>query len=355
MALERGARESATSRRYFSRQAMDEAQALRFTPEEASRRRLVEGAISIDPEGSPDPDDAIGVTFRSNVYTISISVTDLASFIPNGSQLDVEARERFMTIYLPPSPKNNIPMLPRVLSENRFALAGDGLKPTLTTTIPVTRDGQVGEISVELTSTQVLRAYSHETADVMLEQGEGRVVETLKLARQAAVIISKMRGQPSHSLVGVPLRTRFERQFRLPEEKYATRRIVQEFMILHNWQIAKFFKERGIPIIYRNHTPSEETFLDERQSVQEILRRATVAGQEVDEESLWKRAYFDVEVRGHKGLGLSGYAHFSSPIRRYQDLVNQRVLLATLNNEPSPYSLGELKSIATFGNLLHKK
>lgn len=341
--------------RDFSKNVVYEAHLINPSREALNGRPIIEG-VAIDPEGSPDADDAIYASLRNGVYAISVSIVDLASFIPLGSAVDREARNRFVTHYLGINPRNNIPMLPRILSENRFSLSSlwQDTKPTITTTTTLTPEGDIEDIKIEKTITKVAKSLSYKTADVILEQERGPVADMLRTARQAAAILSKKRGAASRIPESVPLRTAFEKRFRVPESMYATSRVVQEFMVLLNISLARLMREKGVPLIFRNHTPTKKDLVQERKHAEEMIEQAISTGQEIDEEKIWTTAYFDIESRGHKGLGFDEYARFSSPIRSYDNLVNQRILLSVLLGEALPFEASELQQIAALGNSIPK-
>ena len=153
----------------FSEEGFNQAKKVGSDLRTLTNRRLIKEAIAIDPEGTPDADDAFTVNFRGGVYNVAISIADIASFIPPSSPLDIDARSRFKTRYLG-SPRNNIPMLPKNLSERLLSLTTFGYKPTVTTSFSVSNNGEIGDLTIEQTMTDVTLATSYQMADIRLTQ-----------------------------------------------------------------------------------------------------------------------------------------------------------------------------------------
>ena len=337
----------------FSQEGFDQAKIVGASLKTLNNRRLIKEAIAIDPEGTPDADDAFTVNFRGGVYNVAISIADIASFIPPGSPLDNDARKRFRTRYLG-SPRNNVPMLPKILSEKLLSLTTYGLKPTITTGFSITRNGEIGDLAIERTLTDVSLAISYQSADIRLTQDFGPVEDTLRLARDISKILAKSRNYKVDELWGIALRSALDKRPKTRDHEYASNKIVQEFNVAHNIILAKFCRDNGIPILYRNHNPKKADVQQENQRVSSAIEQALLDSAEVDEDNLWETAYFSIYPEGHQGLGLSEYAQFSSPIRRYQDLVNQGLLLDYLSGQPICRSIEDLKDIAHYGNSFKK-
>jgi len=140
--------------------------------------------------------------------------------------------------------------------------------------------------------------------------------------------------------------------FQLPTgERHQAHLIIQECMILANQTLAHYLAERGIPALYRNH--AARAIAPERQELRELLEGAVTHPEQVNPERVratvtlaLERARYAPTVAGHFGLNLPAYLPATSPLRRYADLVNQRVLAAVLQGEPLPYTSRDLETIA---------
>ena len=128
--------------------------------------------------------------------------------------------------------------------------------------------------------------------------------------------------------------------------------IVQEFMILINQHITEYLYNSGVNLLFRNHevqdgTDIKEVFRNHLLSVlkdPDLISHFTQINKNIGH--LLARARYESVLKGHFGLNLKAYAHWTSPIRRYADLVNHRILISWLENKKSPYSLEELSEIA---------
>ena len=134
-------------------------------------------------------------------------------------------------------------------------------------------------------------------------------------------------------------------------ERYKAQLITAEFMILANQAFAHFFASRGLLALYRNQKAT--AVAPERFTLLQLLDTAVQHPTLVSPERIratfqlaMERARYAPTVEGHFGLNLPAYVHMTSPIRRYPDLVNQRILLAALQGESPPYSRAELEHIA---------
>jgi ribonuclease R len=135
--------------------------------------------------------------------------------------------------------------------------------------------------------------------------------------------------------------------------------VIQEFMILANQAVAHYFAENDVPALFRNHTT--KTIAPDREVILQDIENATNYPDTFNMNTLRQRvavslnrAYYGPELMGHYGLNVPAYVHFTSPIRRYADLVNHRILLAHLKGETIPYTPDQLRTIGEHLNTKEK-
>jgi exoribonuclease-2 len=246
----------------------------------------------------------------------------VADFVVKGGALDEEAAARATTVYLP---ETTIRMLPETISCDRASLVENKERPVLTTELKISASGELRDISIYPARVKIAKRLEYTQADRILETGEGdeQAVTSLRMLQRAADKLRERRRMAGAMLVHrrepkITVRGD-DIQIRVLDSDSAARSLVAEFMVLSNYVAARFAAEHRIPIIYR---------------VQPEIRGE---GQ---------RPRLSLYPEYHAGVGLDYYAQFSSPIRRYADLVLQRQLVASLSNDRvQPYSVDELLTV----------
>lgn len=323
-------------RRTFSKPVIEEAETLTL-PTSVHRRPQVPG-ITIDGAHSRDLDDAIWIEEKDHLTTLSVHIADVAELVQPGSLVDLEARSRIQTLYFR---HNNTPMLPRCLSENKLSLLEHQLRPTITLEITLNQSAEIQHIEVYESRLISHKRFTYEQADEALL--DISLPDSLFLYRcwQWAEQLYQRRIQ-SKNFDGLTLPEGYyldENGTLLSTDftRYQSYLIIQEFMILANTAIAQWLVQHNIPAIYRNHThraigPEQthqfEAFVNAQS--EEDIRRILMG---------WLNpAVYGPEPKGHFALNLSAYCHFTSPIRRYPDLINHRMVKAHLKGQSLSYS-----------------
>jgi len=315
--------------------------------------------VTIDGENARDFDDAVLAERTSEGFRLTVAVADVAHYVPAGGALDHEARGRGTSVYFP---DRVVPMLPEELSNGVCSLRPDEDRLVRVVRLAVDRHGRVtgarfdaGVIrsAARLTYTQVRQALVDR--DPAVRTGLGRLVDPLEVAGELAELLLARRHArgaidfdlPEAEIV-LDLRGRPEQIVRA--ERSLAHRLIEEFMLAANEAVARELARRGLPLLHRVHEPPRAEAVDELARFLEgfglRLRRergrptpaafqavlAAVAGR--PEERLvntvllrsMQQARYAAEPLGHFGLATDCYTHFTSPIRRYPDLVVHRIL-----------------------------
>ncbi|MFK5950419.1 MAG: RNB domain-containing ribonuclease [Methylococcales bacterium] len=310
--------------------------------------------FSIDSEHSKDLDDAIWIEKNSLGYEATVLVTDVASEVPIGSQDDQLAQEKGFTVYCRDSVR--APMLPVSISENRVSLVQGKKRKVVATVIQLDHHAEVLGVRFELAYfTNKYRLTHLDVTEIMQDTGHplysqmttGHIIADLLLTQRResgslAFYDFKQRLMTTEEGVIVPI-----------EDNHASIGyiIVQEFMILANRLTAKYLSENNIPCLYRNHTAnlSAPPLNEVAEEIEQAILHPDLIDLNIVNQRLsliMSKAESSPYLKGHYGLNLPSYGHFTSPIRRYSDLVNQRVLIAHLKGEVIPYTIKDLNNIS---------
>ena len=289
--------------------------------------------FSIDSETTRDIDDALSIERAGTSCQVGIHIADVAEHIAPGSHLDKEAAERSTSIYLP---EGTIPMFPPLLSEDALSLVDGQNRLAISIIIHFDHSYEVTEYDIFPSIIKVRHRYTYTQSDAQIES-DTDLAYLLHLTQH----LRAQRIKAGALLLPIPELTikvsdRGDIQVSTRERETPSEVIVSELMILTNWLCATFLHERGIPLVYRNQLEPRETvegagkdnlFLNYRQ------RR------------LLNRMILSTTPESHSSLGLKPYSTFTSPIRRYLDLIAQRQLRSAILEERKPYSEEELKQM----------
>ncbi len=342
--------------------------------EKASRRDLrSQLTVTIDGETARDFDDAISVEdIGRNHLRLRVSIADVSHYVTAGSAIDREALARGNSIYFP---NHVIPMLPEKLSNNICSLVPDEDRLTITAEIDFDHHAKVLRTdfyksvirsAARLTYRQVARALIDKEQETRHE-----LRQVLPHLETMQVLFERLR------------RTRLERgslDFDLPEpeiimnfeeteietiiraKRTAAHMMIEEFMIAANEAVARFITQQKAPVIYRIHeSPNREKLVDlqrmlhnlgyglrigRRQLAPKTLAAIVAKAQDKPEARVvhtlilrsLAKAIYSTDNKGHFGLASKCYTHFTSPIRRYPDLIVHRILSQLIGGDASPHN-----------------
>lgn len=367
----------------FPDEVLAEARAVPEEPEasEIARRKdwrdkLV---ITIDPADAKDHDDAIWLEKTSRGWTLAVHIADVSHYIKPGSPMDVEAIDRGNSTYLV---DRVLPMLPTELSNGICSLKPNVDRLTKCALLEISSTG-------ELTKAKFIDAVIHSRAKLSYEQAqaildgkpapEGSDPKLVGMVNEGWKLASAMRNrrfsQGALDLEMPEIKIRLDAQGRAevaePVIHTESHQLVEECMLAANEAVARILKDRMKPSIYRIHEdPDPSRLLDytetakahgyrpgdltNRAHIQKLLDDSKGSPEEhVIKLGLLKslkRAVYSAEPIGHYGLAKGDYCHFTSPIRRYADLIVHRALQPLLENPPKPHdrtpSQADLREIA---------
>ena len=348
------------------------------------RRDLTElAAFTIDPATARDFDDAISARREADGVRLWVHIADVAAHVRPGTPLDLEARRRGNSTYVPGAVE---PMLPRALSEDSCSLAPDVERLAVTAEIELGPSGRARATSFYRSRIRSRARLDYDQLDVVFGGGTGApeaVAEPLAVAREAAAALGEQRGTTSLDVES------FEPEFRFDAsgEPTAARavaqteshRLIERLMILANEQVAQLLERKRVPTVYRVHaqpdplrierlvaqlhalgvpTPPLREGLAPAQAGAVAAEASRLVIAEARRRGHGREAYTSLVLRslmqasysdrnsGHAGLGSAAYCHFTSPIRRYPDLLVHRALLAALNECERAPRAAEAREVA---------
>lgn len=316
--------------------------------------------VTIDPVDAKDLDDAISVTPAGDeTFNVCVHITDVSHYVEMGSALDEEALERATSTYLA---DKVVPMFPKAFSNGIGSLNDGEDRLAVTVVLTVDRTGEVREAEFHESCIRVDHRLSYEQVDDYLEKDQTPPeLEGLESILDRIVDISQKmrvrrleRGGLDFDLPEVSLRFEGEELEEIVQVEHTlSHQAIEEFMIAANEAVAEYLTDQNAPVLYRVHEPPAgedvETFAKfieglgyqlaadddvHPKQFQRILDRA----RDRPEERIiaWnmlrsmQKARYAPDNLQHFGLASTCYCHFTSPIRRYPDLVIHRVLKAYL-------------------------
>ena len=309
-----------------------------------------EFVVTIDPDDARDFDDAIQVEKIKNGWRLGVHIADVAAYVESGSPLDREARRRGNSVYLP---DRVIPMLPERLSNVVCSLNPGVDRLTHSVFIHFDKNGVVRSARFAHSVIRSVHRLTYKQAYAILTSPlRDQLGERLHLAWELAVLLRKKRFQHGALDLDFPeVKVWVDKQghpVKLERvENDESHQLIEEFMLAANEAVARELKKRAVPTVYRVHeNPDPEKLAEYREFVLsfnyrvgdlthrgELQRLLELIGGKPEEQALkiallksLKRARYSAQPLGHYGLAKTNYLHFTSPIRRYADLVVHRSL-----------------------------
>jgi ribonuclease R len=339
--------------------------------------------FTVDPASARDFDDAVSAQREGAGARIWVHIADVAAHVKPGSPLDLEARRRGNSTYVPGAVE---PMLPHALSSGACSLAPGVERLAVTTEI---------ELGPDMAPTRTRFYRSRIRSDARLDYDRldaifaghvappAEVAEPLAAAREVAARLGERRSATSLDVDSAEPEFRFDAEGNVLGaqriEQTEAHRLIERLMILTNEQVAERLERERAPAVYRVHPHPDPTAIErlveqlsalgvptpplgQGLSPQQAGTVAAEASRFVRREAArrghgrdaytslvlrsLKQASYSERNTGHAGLGSSAYAHFTSPIRRYPDLLVHRALLALLGEGEEAPRLAEAREVA---------
>lgn len=312
--------------------------------------------ITIDGEDAKDLDDAISIEKKGENYVLGVHIADVAHYVTDGSPLDQEAQKRGTSVYFP---DRVLPMLPKELSNGICSLNPNVDRLTLSVIMEINKDGQVVKSKIKESIIKTSARMTYASVQKIIEKDSEetarfpQLTDMIFLMEELAKILIEKRGR------------RGSIDFDLPEAKIIvdddgnvvsikpypremSNKIIEEFMILTNETVAKTCFDKELPFVYRIHEkPSPEkmeafkVFLNgmgydiSSEEAEPLEFSALLYDLEGKPEysiinkvmlRTMMKAKYSPNNCGHFGLASEFYCHFTSPIRRYPDLIIHRII-----------------------------
>ena len=361
--------DAVTEAERVARQALGEREDLTHLP-----------IVAIDPADARDHDDAIWASARDDGgWDAIVAIADVSFYVREGSALDKEARARGNSVYFP---DRVVPMLPEELSADICSLKAGKDRAALACHLVVGKDGALKSWRFSRAKIRVAANIAYEDAQAAIDGAVGlvdpEIVETaLKPLWTCWRALLSARGKRQPLELDLPeRRVMLDEKGRIlsvsPRERLDAHRLVEDYMIAANVAAAKALEAKKAPVMYRIHeAPSREKLValkdylatfDIDLALGQVIRPQTFnhllerigehdARPEIMEQVLrtQMQARYGPQNLGHFGLALGSYGHFTSPIRRYADLVVHRSLVRSFKLGEGGISDGAAAGMETLG------
>ena len=333
--------------------------------------------VTIDGEDARDFDDAVCCEETGVGWKLFVAIADVSGYVLPGSALDIEAGNRGTSVYFP---QRVVPMLPELLSNDLCSLKPAVDRPCLVCEMEISRQGLVE-------NSRFLQALIHsrrrmtytEMAAVVVEKNDSirrsmePLIEHLDLLYRLFKLMHGARTRQGLLEFGTTeTRMEFDKKGRIrsisPLLRNDAHRLIEEFMLAANVAAAELLQRNEIPVLYRNHEPpNPEKLADLREFLAGFGLQLgggekpgvndyavvldTVRDREYAHlvETVLLRsmslAVYEAVNKGHFGLAFESYTHFTSPIRRYPDLLVHRAIRHLINAAPYGYSMQEMQNL----------
>ena len=365
----------------FPQECLDEAAALPGLPSEAGFQGRADlrqaDFVTIDGDTARDFDDAILVSRQGPGYLLQVAIADVSHYALPGSALDAQAMTRGNSYYFPRSVE---PMLPEALSNGLCSLNPGVPRLAVVAAMAMSAQGLPAQTSFSLAVIQSKARLTYSQVGRALLEGDEKerqairpVLPMLETALELARAMKQRRTERGSLDFDLP-----EPEFTFtpqgeiaaitPRERHFGHQLIEEFMVAANEAVARFLTGHGVPLPYRIHPEPDP---DKLQTLFDVLKRtgimpklpgkptpqglqAIVAGARGTEmEFLVSRlmlrammqAKYHIHNQGHFGLASECYCHFTSPIRRYADLMVHRALKAVLAGQDPPLAARRMQQI----------
>lgn len=289
--------------------------------------------ITIDGPTTLDFDDAISLEIFDNELRIGVHISDVAAVIEKDSPIDIAARDRASSLYLP---RRQVPMIPDDLSQDLLSLKEGCDRPAISLLARFSLDGTLLRYRFVSSMIRVQQrlTYGH------VNDNLAEIKQFQELHRLAGKLRQKRMDRGAINLSLPELEMDIDEEgtlnLKLVPQDSPSRMMVSELMILYNELVAEFCKKHDIPVLFRGQSqPTEKLPLDEKGYVFYVFQQRRKLSP----------LHISVRPNPHSGLGVPLYTQATSPIRRYLDLIIQRQLTSFLMKSAPVYSKENLEKL----------
>lgn len=355
-------------REFFPNKVIEEAESISdfISPEEIKKRKDYRDILTftIDGVDAKDLDDAISLDITKDGYKLYVHIADVAHYVKEKSLMDKEAYLRGNSYYLL---DRVLPMLPKKLSNNLCSLNPDEDRLSLTVEMNFDKSGNISGHEINEGIIRSDKRLNYEDVSDFLENKKSAedlnfdkikdILENMRDLRNLLYSRRKVRGAIDFNFQETEIILNDDgsvRDVRAYDRRIANS-IIEEFMLVCNETVAEEYFFRGLPFVYRVHDKPKN---DKIKSLNEFLKTFgySLKGSEIHPKEIQKitdaikgkseeallsnlllrsmqKAEYSFEERGHFGLAARYYSHFTSPIRRYSDLIIHRIIKDVINGK----------------------
>jgi len=341
--------------------------------------------VTIDGKTAKDFDDAVHVRqLNKNEYELGVHIADVSFYVKEGTALDREAQKRGTSVYFPGTV---IPMLPPVLSENVCSLKAKKDRLTLSVVMRIDSAGNLKESKIEESIIRSKERLTYTDVGAILEEGDkflsdrySDFLDQFHVMEELSKILGERRTKEGSIDFDLPepdilLDIQGRPEGIIKRERNVAHRIIEEFMLMANRTVAEHLVQLKFPFLHRIHEQPDEDKLQDlvdftlsfdcyslvkRKITSKHLQELLLEMKDRPEERListvvlrsMKQALYSEQNKGHFALAFKDYCHFTSPIRRYPDLIVHRVVRESLKHKLMPKKAKEeleskLESVAS--------
>ena len=359
---------STSLRQGFSNKIISQLKSIRKFDENSHKDFTSIPFVTIDGENSKDFDDAVYCEVNDNNTRIMVAIADVSFFVEKNDPIDLEARKRGNSFYFP---DRVIPMLPEKLSNDICSLIPRKIRACVICEIQIKGD-KIEKYQFHRGKIKSVARLTYKEVDEIQSDKKSKyfdLVENLFHALDILVKFSEKRGKLKFNNQEYEVNFKNSEEFEFKKKpNYKSYRLIEELMVLANNVTANLLFSKGVKSAFRNHDrPKKEKVVELKKA---LIDRQIKNNRDFNTQSDFNfylqnisskdfnflndlmlrtqsKAYYDINNIGHFGLGLEYYTHFTSPIRRYSDLIVHRDLLEIIFSKNSNKNSKELMEYLT--------
>ena len=358
----------------FPKKVREEVKNLAFeiTPDELKQRADLRDKIvfTIDPADAKDFDDAVSIDINEKGnFILGVHIADVSYYVKEAAALDDEAFKRGTSVYLM---NDVVPMLPEKLSNDVCSLKEGVERLTFSVFVEINHAGDIQDFNISKSVIKSKKRFTYTEVQEIIDSQKGKFIDEINLMKELHEILFKKRveeGSLDFETQEVKAEIDSHGFIRniMPKERLESMRMIEDFMLVANKCVTLYIerKDPKPPFIYRIHDLPDRNKMrelshfvkqfgitlnpDSKRSLQKMLleirgRKEEYLITDITIRSMAKAVYSESNI-GHYGLGFKNYTHFTSPIRRYPDLIVHRILFETLKGMNS-------KRVSHYRNLM---